>query len=213
MCTLGWEGPCSGPAGCGTWFCCTCFCQTCPGRRSGHEEDQGQASPTVPILEPLHQRWKGSPREPASRSGGPVRPRPLDLAVVPSVRVGHDAGLTGVRMSSDPVARADRIWTCDPCPQVGLHDAGGRHLPGGSARAVTLRQELGKGRRLSEADRYPGVLSRSLLRARLWACPVCTSLTHSQPGLADGPMRGSLGAWPSRKAWTYARSWLIRART
>ena len=35
--------------------------------------------------------------------------------------------------------------------------------------------------------------SRSLLRARRWSCPSCTSLTHSQPGLADGPIRGSLG--------------------
>ena len=29
--------------------------------------------------------------------------------------------------------------------------------------------------------------------ARPWGCPSCTSLTHSQPGLADGPIRGSLG--------------------
>ena len=41
----------------------------------------------------------------------------------------------------------------------------------------------------------------------------CTSLTHSQPALADGPIRGSLGTSASRRACTYARSWSIRACT
>jgi hypothetical protein len=70
-----------------------------------------------------------------------------------------------------------------------------------------------QGRLVSQADLYPGVPSRSLLRARRWACPLCTSLTHSQPGLADGPTRGSLGTWASRRACTYARSWSMRACT
>jgi hypothetical protein len=76
-----------------------------------------------------------------------------------------------------------------------------------------LESRIWRGRLVSQADLYPGVPSRSLLRARRWACPLCTSLTHSQPGLADGPIRGSLGSWPSRKACTYARSSSIRART
>jgi hypothetical protein len=62
-------------------------------------------------------------------------------------------------------------------------------------------------------DRQPRVPPRSFLSARRWACPLCTSLTHSQPGLADGPTRGSLGTCPSRMASTYARSWSIRARS
>jgi len=41
-------------------------------------------------------------------------------------------------------------------------------------------------------DRQPRVPPRSFLSARRRACPLCTSLTHSQPGLADGPTRGSL---------------------
>jgi len=49
--------------------------------------------------------------------------------------------------------------------------------------------------------------------ARRWSCPACTSLTHSPPGLADPPTRGSLTTWASRKACTYARSWSIRAST
>jgi hypothetical protein len=76
-----------------------------------------------------------------------------------------------------------------------------------------LESTIWRGRLVSQADLYPGVPSRSLLRARRWACPLCTSLTHSQPGLADGPTRGSLGPWPSRNASTYARSCSIRART
>lgn len=52
-----------------------------------------------------------------------------------------------------------------------------------------------------------------MLRARRSTCPACTSATHSQPGSADGPMRGSSGERPSRSARTYARSRSIRART
>jgi hypothetical protein len=86
-----------------------------------------------------------------------------------------------------------------------------RALPSPVVRRLASR--IWQGRLVSQADLYPGVPSSSLLRARRWACPLCTSLTHSQPGLADGPIRGSLGSWASRKACTYARSWSIRACT
>lgn len=33
---------------------------------------------------------------------------------------------------------------------------------------------------------------------------MCTSPTHSQPGMADGPSSGSVGTWASPKACTYA---------
>ena len=46
--------------------------------------------------------------------------------------------------------------------------------------------------------------SRRSATPRAW--PSWMSLTHSQPGFADGPIRGSSGAWPSRRACTYARS-------
>ena len=44
-------------------------------------------------------------------------------------------------------------------------------------------------------------------------CHSYTAGSQSLPNVADGPMRGSSGAWPSRKACTYARSSSIRART
>ena len=53
---------------------------------------------------------------------------------------------------------------------------------------------------------YLGVPSCSLLLASCWSCPACTSLTHSQPFLADGPIRGSLTTCLSRRACTYVRS-------
>ena len=64
-----------------------------------------------------------------------------------------------------------------------------------------------------QADLYPGVPSRSLFWASCCSCHSYTPGSQSLPNVADGPMRGSSGAWPSRKACTYARSCSIRART
>jgi hypothetical protein len=64
---------------------------------------------------------------------------------------------------------------------------------------------------LSQRDRYPGIPSRSLLRARCRSCRSCTP--GSQSNVADGPSRGSPRTSASRKACTYARSWSIRACT
>ena len=80
---------------------------------------------------------------------------------------------------------------------------------------LTLWQQLGLVPTLKLRRR---ALSRASRRARFFgrgagACPSCISLTHSQPGLADGPIRGSSGTSPSRRACTYARSSSIRARS
>jgi hypothetical protein len=96
------------------------------------------------------------------------------------------------------------------CDQDGLTWGTRRRHPQGWRLRRCLTKDAARPR---TADRYQGVSSRSFLSARRWACPLCTSLTHSQPGLADGPIRGSLGTWPSRKASTYDRSWSIRARS
>jgi small-conductance mechanosensitive channel len=58
-----------------------------------------------------------------------------------------------------------------------------------------------------------GCIALGLLRARRWSCRSCTPGSQSLPYVADGPTRGSLGTWASRKACTYARSWSIRACT
>jgi hypothetical protein len=76
-----------------------------------------------------------------------------------------------------------------------------------------LESSIWQGRLVSQADLYPGVPSRSLLRARCWSCHSYTPGSQSLPNVAVGPMRGSSEAWPSRKACTYARSSSIRART
>jgi DNA-binding SARP family transcriptional activator len=133
------------------------------------------------------------------------------------------------------VGHAERLLRADPLREatyrtlMRLHDARGdraRALRAYHACAATLERELGvepsaATRQAYEAllppaepaGPYPGVPSRSPLRARRRACPLCTSPTHSQPGLADGPTRGSPGTPASRKACRYARSWSIRART
>jgi hypothetical protein len=76
-----------------------------------------------------------------------------------------------------------------------------------------LESRIWQGRLVSQADLYPGVPSRSLLRARCCSCHSCTPGSQSLPNVADGPTRGSSGTWSSRRACAYARSCSIRART
>jgi hypothetical protein len=76
-----------------------------------------------------------------------------------------------------------------------------------------LESRIWQGRLVSQADLYPGVPSRCLLRARCCSCRSCTPGSQSLPYVADGPTRGSPGTPASRRACTYARSCSIRART
>jgi len=80
---------------------------------------------------------------------------------------------------------------------------------------TALANRSSDGLQTHSADRhlYPGVPSRSLLRARCCSCRSCTPGSQSLPYVADGPTRGSLRTSASRKACTYARSWSIRACT
>ena len=117
----------------------------------------------------------------------------------------------------DELALADLEADAVDGPQVavGHGEVDDLDRPSGHPRDVTEppqpveHQASGQ---VTQVDHVP-VASRSLLSARLWACPAWMSLTHSQPGLADGPIRGSSGSRPSRRACTYARSCSIRART
>jgi hypothetical protein len=61
-----------------------------------------------------------------------------------------------------------------------------------------LESRIWQGRLVSQADLYPGVPSRSLLRASCCSCRSCTP--DIQSNVADGPTRGSSGAPASRKA-------------
>jgi hypothetical protein len=83
--------------------------------------------------------------------------------------------------------------------------------PRSLTRASTTQSSADRTSWQSQADLYPGVPSRSLLRASCCSCRSCTP--DIQSNVADGTTRGSLGTWASRKACTYARSWSIRART
>jgi hypothetical protein len=80
------------------------------------------------------------------------------------------------------------------------------------ARTGCGRELAWQGRLVTRAGHYPGVPSRSLLRATCWSCRSCTSGSQS-PNVADGPSRGSLRTSASRRACRYARSWSIRACT
>jgi len=84
----------------------------------------------------------------------------------------------------------------------------GRHRP-----ATVLSQEPWQGCLVAQADLYPGDPSCSLFLASCCSCHSYTPGSQSLPNVADGPIRGSLGLWASRKACTYARSSSIRART
>lgn len=162
-------------------------------------------------------RLVGRRRGPYSRPGRPPCGLPcvhhgvLDGSAVSMVVGAADdspepLGVTSGLWCSEALARfrKRRLRLADATAQSSATDM--RH--GRSRRSC----RMGPPARLPRNDRYPGVTSRSLPAARRWTCPSCTSLTHSQPGLGDST-RGSLGAWPSRRARTYARSCSIRART
>ena len=88
-----------------------------------------------------------------------------------------------------------------------------QHLSGAPSSLRTSWTPVSRHRRVSQTDLYPGVPSRLPSWASCCRCHSYTPGSQSLPNVAEGPMRGSSGAWPSRKACTYARSWLIRART
>jgi hypothetical protein len=97
-------------------------------------------------------------------------------------------------------------------------DARCSELRGGGSAGNTdgqrcLESRIWQSRLVSQADLYPGVPSRSLLRARCCSCRSCTPGSQSLPYVADGPIRGSPGTPASRRACTYARSWSSRACT
>ena len=94
---------------------------------------------------------------------------------------------------------------------AGLRDLGPRPSGQDEGSRPGSESRVWQGRLVSQADLYPGVPSRSLLRASCCSCRACTP--DIQSNVADGPTRGSPGTPPSRRACTYARSCSIRART
>jgi len=140
-------------------------------------------------------------------------------------RIGMAQLLPGLR--SDPageLVRRARVWRHGNCPNQSpepwnrspVREQLAWRSPADGTRRLCLESgswQHGTCWPVPHADRYPGVPSRWLLRARRWSCRSCTPGSQSQPNVADGPTRGSLGTPVSRKACTYARSWSIRACT
>jgi hypothetical protein len=166
----------------------------------------------------LDQLVKGDPRsrsrlrEPDRHAGtgrGHRLPEPAHLS---SRRRQHPARAPRLPRPAARIWQRDLITGRQTRPRIRSDREGAEYGSG----AGTARRGAGgiclEGRLVTRSGLYPGVPSRSHLRARCWSCRSCTPGSQSLP-YADRPSRGSLRTSPSRKACTYARSWSIRANT
>jgi hypothetical protein len=146
-----------------------------------------------------------------------VEGHPVVARVGVALAVGHrDLAEVLAHLAGCAAPRTSGRGTSTPATSAILSATYGRSFTsrGETRRATTGHARMASARQLSpQADLYPGVPSRSLLRARCCSCRSCTPGSQSLPNVADGPSRGLLGTWSSRRACTYARSCSIRACT